>query len=114
MKILRALASAVAGASVLAACSHDVPSSAAGAFGTAAHRFRCDDGSTLVVAYPTSDTATLQLRGATHALRIARSGSGARYTGSGLQWWSKGNAGTLSRLGPDGHGAQQLAQCQLQ
>jgi membrane-bound inhibitor of C-type lysozyme len=35
-------------------------------------------------------------------LRLVSSGSGSRYAGSGLQWWSKGMGATLTTL-PEGN-----------
>lgn len=77
--------------------------------------YRCEGGATLVAAYPDTDTATLRYQGRTHHLRIARSASGARYVGDGLEWWTKGSGkgseGTLSTLGADGLGAGRLEAC---
>lgn len=52
--------------------------------------YGCLDGRTIQAAYPDSDTAVLTLDGRTLSLKIARSGSGARYVGDGVQWWTKG------------------------
>lgn len=60
----------------------------------------CEDGRAVQAVYPTSDTVRLTLEGTTHLLRQAVSASGARYVGAGLQWWSKGDEGRLSRLSP--------------
>jgi len=60
----------------------------------------CADGRALSALYPDRDTAQLRLGGTAHTLRIARSGSGARYTGDALQWWTKGDEGTLAPLKP--------------
>lgn len=61
--------------------------------------YRCDDGRTLQAGYPDANTAVVDVDGRAYPLRIARSASGARYVGFGLQWWTKGmNEGRLSRL----------------
>lgn len=65
----------------------------------AATTYACLDGRTLRVAYPDPNTARLDLGGRDVTLTVARSGSGARYVGEGLQWWTKGmTEGTLSVL----------------
>jgi membrane-bound inhibitor of C-type lysozyme len=59
----------------------------------------CDDGRTVRAGYPDRDTAVLTVGEHTYTLKIARSGSGARYTGFGLQWWTKGlSEGRLAPL----------------
>jgi membrane-bound inhibitor of C-type lysozyme len=60
----------------------------------------CEDGRTVSALYPDQETAQLRLGGTAHTLRIARSGSGARYTGDALQWWTKGDEGMLAPLKP--------------
>jgi hypothetical protein len=51
--------------------------------------------------YPDRETAVLTVGEHTYSLKIARSASGARYTGFGLQWWTKGMArGRLAPLKP--------------
>jgi membrane-bound inhibitor of C-type lysozyme len=63
--------------------------------------YECPAGAKLVAAYPDRDTAIVTWKGHTYSLKIARSGSGARYTGYGLQWWSKGlGHGTIATLKP--------------
>lgn len=61
-------------------------------------RYVCEDGRTLSALYPDSQTAQLMVGDTTHLLRIARSASGARYTGDALQWWTKGEEGALAPL----------------
>jgi len=67
--------------------------------------YRCDGGRYLVVGYPAfRDAARAPIRlswqGRTVQLSPTRVGSGARYVNAlaNLQWWSKGNGGTLSQL----------------
>jgi membrane-bound inhibitor of C-type lysozyme len=69
--------------------------------------YRCDGGRWLAVGYPAyRDAARKPIRitwqGRTVLLGPARAGSGARYlnAGANLEWWSKGNGGTLRRLEP--------------
>ncbi|MET0273123.1 MAG: MliC family protein [Phenylobacterium sp.] len=52
--------------------------------------YACEDGETVQAGYPDADTAVLDYKGHTYTLKIARSASGARYIGYGLQWWTKG------------------------
>lgn len=60
----------------------------------------CADGRAVSALYPDGETAQLKLGEATHLLRIARSASGARYTGDALQWWTKGDEASLAPLAP--------------
>ncbi len=41
--------------------------------------------------YTSTRSATVQYRGKTYDMHIAVSGSGARYVGDDLEWWTKGN-----------------------
>ena len=52
--------------------------------------YTCSDGQTVQAAYPDTNTARVKIKGQTHLLHVAISGSGARYTGEGWQWWTKG------------------------
>lgn len=60
--------------------------------------YRCEDGRALKAGYPDRDTAVLTVGDHSYTLKIARSASGARYTGFGLQWWTKG--ASEGRLAP--------------
>ncbi len=69
--------------------------------------YRCDGGRWLAVGYPAfKDARTAPIRlswqGRTVELAPTRVASGARYINAraNLEWWSKGNGGTLSRLEP--------------
>jgi membrane-bound inhibitor of C-type lysozyme len=63
--------------------------------------YDCPGGQTLTAAYPDRDTAVVTWKNHTYSLKIARSASGARYTGYGLQWWTGGlGRGTISTLKP--------------
>lgn len=67
--------------------------------------YACESGETVMVQYPDTGTAQVAYNGQTYTLRIAPSGSGARYAGSGVEWWTASRNGlenaTLSRLGPN-------------
>ncbi|MGE7197692.1 DUF4232 domain-containing protein [Brevundimonas naejangsanensis] len=69
----------------------------------AAVGYACESGKTVVVAYPDAQTARVSYEGKDYALTSVVSGSGARYAGQGLEWWtaSRGEteSGTLSRMG---------------
>ena len=67
--------------------------------------YACESGQTVEVRYPDGDTAQIVYKGQSYILRSAPSASGARYTGSGLEWWTATREGrdsaTLSRLDAD-------------
>lgn len=67
--------------------------------------YACESGQSVAVAYPDTATAQLAYRGQTYVLRTAAAPSGARYTGSGLEWTTMTRDGqeaaVLSRLGPN-------------
>lgn len=62
--------------------------------------FACEDGTRLLVSYPSPDRAVLTWEdGSTATLAQAVSADGARYVGGGWQWWGKGmDQGTLAPL----------------
>jgi membrane-bound inhibitor of C-type lysozyme len=63
--------------------------------------YDCPGGEKLQAAYPDHETAIVTWKGHTYNLKIARSGSGARYIGYGLQWWTKGMTyGMIATLKP--------------
>lgn len=67
--------------------------------------YACQSDQSVQVQYPDSETAQVTWRGQAYTLRIAPSGSGARYVGSGLEWWTASRNGqenaTLSRIDPN-------------
>lgn len=67
--------------------------------------YACESGQSVTVAYPDTATAQLTYKGQSYTLRTVQSASGARYAGTGLEWWSATRDGsesaTLSRLGPN-------------
>lgn len=61
--------------------------------------YACADGRVVQAAYPDTNTAQIKIGGQEHILRIAMSADGARYTGDGWQWWTKGmHDGSLAPL----------------
>jgi membrane-bound inhibitor of C-type lysozyme len=61
--------------------------------------YTCADGEMVQVGYPDRNTAVLDYKGRAYTLKIARSASGARYIGYGLQWWTTGpDAGAIATL----------------
>lgn len=78
--------------------------------------YACESGQSVTVAYPDTATAQLTYRGQAYTLRTVQSASGARYTGSNLEWSTVTRDGqesaTLSRLGPnDDVGVAVLERC---
>ena len=67
--------------------------------------YACESGQSVTVAYPDTATALVTYKGQSYTLRTVQSASGARYAGSGLEWWSATRDGsesaTLSRLSPN-------------
>jgi membrane-bound inhibitor of C-type lysozyme len=61
--------------------------------------YRCNSGRIVKSSYHSGTTAVVRYEGRTRTMTIAISGSGARYVGSGLEWWTKGmgpgSSGTL-------------------
>jgi membrane-bound inhibitor of C-type lysozyme len=61
--------------------------------------YACADGRVVQAAYPDTNTAQIKINGEAHTLHIAMSADGARYTGDGWQWWTKGmHDGSLAPL----------------
>jgi membrane-bound inhibitor of C-type lysozyme len=89
----------------LAACSQppptaDTPKPEPKTVAMAWVHYVCEDGRIVSALYTDAETAQLKLGDVTHLLRIARSGSGTRYTGDALQWWTKGDEARLAPLKP--------------
>jgi len=76
--------------------------------------YRCESGREVAAAYPTDSTAVVRYGAATYEMRIAVSASGARYTGSGYEWWTRGTGpgatGNLGRFVADEQTASQLVE----
>lgn len=78
--------------------------------------YACEGGATVEARYADSATAQLTYKGQTYDLRSAQAASGARYVGSGVEWWTVTRDGqetaTLSRLSPnDQVGVAVLERC---
>ena len=67
--------------------------------------YACESGKTVMVQYPDTATARITYNGQTYALRTVPAATGARYAGSGVEWWTATRTdqetATLSRLGPN-------------
>jgi membrane-bound inhibitor of C-type lysozyme len=75
---------------VLAACTTTSPDHADNHSATNWISYACSDGQVVKASYPDTNTAVAIIQGNTHTLHIAVSADGARYTGDGWQWWTKG------------------------
>ena len=99
--------SAIMMAAALAGCAAPaVPQSTGQAApGIASFVYRCESGRIVEATYRADDTAAVRYADQTHLMHVAVSGSGARYVGDGLEWWTKGTGagapGTLLRHSAD-------------
>lgn len=60
----------------------------------------CENGDVVEVGYA-ADMAVVRYKGRRYVMHTAISGSGARYVGGGMQWWTKGfDEGTIAPLKP--------------
>lgn len=79
------------------------------------HNYRCESGETIATTYPSTDSATVQYKGSKYNMQIAVSGSGSRYVGSRLEWWTKGSGpgseGILFRHMADGTSGEIIELC---
>ncbi len=77
--------------------------------------YRCDSGETIAASYPSTESATVQYKGNGYNMKITVSGSGARYVGGELEWWTKGSGpdaeGTLFRHNADGTTGESIELC---
>lgn len=77
--------------------------------------YRCESGEVINATYPSTESATIQYKGDTYSMQIAVSGSGARYVGGELEWWTKGSGtgsgGTLFRHNADGTSGDSIEVC---
>lgn len=62
--------------------------------------YLCIDGETITAGYPDRQTAVVTYKDHAYTLKLVSSGSGARYTGYGLQWWTKGAHAAIAALKP--------------
>ena len=110
---LRTVSAAASVIALLAACTREAeappqpvePSAAPATASAPPISYACESGQSVTVAYPDSASAQLTYRGQAYVLRLVEAASGARYAGSGLEWWTATRDGaesaTLSRLGPN-------------
>lgn len=85
----------------LAGCAATAPDRSSAIESASWVNYVCTDGQVVQATYPNSDTALVKIKGQTHSLHVAISGSGARYIGDGWQWWTKGmHDGMLAPLAP--------------
>lgn len=77
--------------------------------------YRCNSGNIVKASYPSSTMAAVQYKGRMREMAIAVSGSGARYVGNGLEWWTKGagsgSSATLFRHEKDGTTGDMVESC---
>lgn len=80
-----------------------------------AQQYRCESGATITASYPTEDTARVKYENRRYDLQIAVSGSGARYVGDELEWWTKGAGsgaeGVLFQHKADGTTGERMELC---
>lgn len=79
------------------------------------HNYRCESGEVIAATYPSTDSATVQYKDTNYSMQIAVSGSGARYVGGDLEWWTKGSGagseGTLYQHMADGTSGDSIERC---
>ena len=119
MKIIGSLA--ISSILLLSACASSpqeqegAKASAATPSTSSAHKYRCESGEAIAAAYPSADSATVKYKGSSYSMQIAVSGSGARYVGGELEWWTKGSGtgseGTLFRHNADGTTGDSVEVC---
>jgi len=78
--------------------------------------YACESGQSVQVQYVDPATTQITYKGQSYLMRPAQAASGARFTGSGLEWWTANRDGqegaTLSRMGPnDDVGVAVLERC---
>lgn len=109
------LVPALAGSLLLAACTTPPAAPDTSAEATADRRYRCESGQEITAVYLGTDAARVRYQGREYRMEIAISGSGARYKGEGLEWWTKGSGagstGMLSRLDADGTSGEIIENC---
>ena len=93
----------------------DVQAPAAIPSASSLHRYQCESGETIAAAYLSTDTARVQYKGRSYSMQIAVSGSGARYVGADVEWWTKGSGsgseGTLFSHLADGTSGDTIERC---
>lgn len=100
-------------------CVHLISTSPPVAEGTASADaplvYRCNSGHIVKASYHSGTTVVVAYEGRVREMIIAVSGSGARYAGGGLEWWTKGSGpgseGTLFRHENDGTTGDIIERC---
>jgi membrane-bound inhibitor of C-type lysozyme len=120
MKLISSFA--IASILLLTACTNTpqeqegTQTAAAATSEAAAHTYRCESKETVTATYPDTESATVQYKGSTYSMQRAVSGSGARYVGGGLEWWTKGagtgSEGTLLHHNDSGTSGDSIEMCQ--
>lgn len=82
---------------------------------SATHNYKCESGEAIVATYPADDTAKVNYKGSDYAMKVEVSGSGSRYVGGDLEWWTKGTGagseGTLFKHMADGTTGEVIESC---
>jgi membrane-bound inhibitor of C-type lysozyme len=77
--------------------------------------YQCESGQTINATYHSYTAAVVRYEGRGREMVVAISGSGARYVGGGLEWWTKGvgqgSPGTLFRHEDDGTTGEIIEMC---
>ena len=77
--------------------------------------YQCESGQTIGATYHSYNAAVVRYEGRAREMVVAISGSGARYVGGGLEWWTKGmgpgSQGTLFRHEDDGTTGEIIEMC---
>lgn len=93
----------------------DAQAPVAASSASSAYKYRCVSGETIAATYTSTDSATVRYKDDNYNMHIAVSGSGARYVGGGLEWWTKGagpgSEGTLFRHRAGGTSGESLELC---
>lgn len=93
----------------------DTQTSASDTAAPMTYHYVCESGETITASYPDTDSAEVHYQGSTYDMKIAVSGSGARYVGGGLEWWTKGSGpgshGTLFQHKADDTSGKRLESC---
>lgn len=78
--------------------------------------YQCKSGEMITAHYPSTESVTIQYKNSTYAMKNAVSGSGARYVGDDLEWWTKGSGagayGSLVQHNPDGTSGDSIEICE--
>lgn len=77
--------------------------------------YHCQTGRTIEAVYRPPTAATVRYEGRVYEMTVAVSGSGARYVGGGLEWWTRGTGpgseGMILRHNSDGMPGDLVERC---